>query len=200
MGAYGAEYPHFQYCIERAGKPSRRIYDVLRHTLPLLGSVKKGDRVLDVGCGIGEFGHDLNKLGLQTVSFDMSLYAQQKGVLVFGKENSNSRVVGNTLDLPFPDKSFDMVTSWDLLEHLTPDQIKFALGEFKRVAKGNKIFIKLTPTEDAVNIDKDITHITKWNERTWEEWFQRNGLATLGNPTRHIFGKTTHGNFLLEKI
>lgn len=200
MSAYGPEYQHYGYCIERAKRPSRRIYDIFRHILPVRESVKKGDRMLDIGSGIGENGHDLRWLGVTTYSLDLCSYAQQKSIDVFGVESHNIKLVGNALDLPFPNKLFNFATCLDVFEHLTPDQILRVLSELERVVCDNRVFVKLTSTEDVVNIDIDPTHITKWRESQWTEWFKENGWKTLKNPTRNLFGKTIHGNFLLEKI
>jgi SAM-dependent methyltransferase len=199
MSAYGPEYQHYGYCVERAHRLSRRVYDIFRHTLPVRESVHKGDRILDIGSGIGENGHDVQWLGVITYSFDLSFYAQQKSTEVFGTEPHNIKLVGNALDLPFPKKSFNFATCLDVFEHLTPNQIIQVLDEMKRVINGDRIFVKLTPMEDIVNINIDPTHITKWDESQWIEWFNKNGWKTLKNPTRNLFGKTIHGNFLLNK-
>ncbi len=196
---YGSNYVQYNYCLERTHKISRRIYDVFRHTIPVLEVVKPGDKVLDLGSGIGVSGHDLRWLRATTVSFDLSFYAQEKGLECFGPEKSNLRIVGDTLDLPFQNKSFNTAISWELFEHLTPAQATRVLSEIERVIENNKIFIKLTPVEDSLNIDKDPTHITKWRENDWAFFFKENGWSTIKNPTRRLFGKTTHGNFLLER-
>ena len=200
MSIYGPEYKHYGYCVDRAKRLSRRIFDIFRHTLPVCESVKRGDRILDIGSGIGENGHDLQLLGITTYSIDLSFYAQQKGTEVFGVESHNIRLVGDALNLPFPNKSFNFATCLDVFEHLTPDQILQVLSELKRVVIGSRVFVKLTPTEDVVNIDIDPTHITKWSESKWTEWFNKNEWGILKNPTRNLFGKTIRGNFLLEKI
>jgi ubiquinone/menaquinone biosynthesis C-methylase UbiE len=200
MSAYGSEYKHYGYCVERTKRPSRRIYDIFRHISPVHESVKMGDKILDIGSGVGENGHDLRWLGVTTYSMDISMYAQQRSTEVFGIESHNVKLVGNALDLPFQNRSFNFATCLDVFEHLTPDQIFQVLNELRRVVSGNRMFIKLTPTEDAVNIDVDPTHITKWSESKWTEWFNKNMWKTLTNPKRNLFGKTIHGNFLLEKI
>lgn len=200
MSQYGLEYEHHTYCVERAKKPSRRIFDTFRHNLPLLAQVPPGSTILDIASGIGENGHDLQWLGMRTISLDISLHAQNLGQKVFGNEKNNKRLVGDAIKLPFKDNSFDFATSYDLLEHLVPNDIENTLDELSRVVKGNRIFVKITPTEDTRNIDIDDTHITKWKQSIWKDFFLSNGWSTQGDMTRKLFGKTIHGNFLLEKV
>lgn len=175
MSIYGPEYAYFQASIDRVNKPSRRIYDTLRHVASVAGLVRPGDRVLDVGSGIGVVGHDLRWLGIQTTSIDVSTYAQKVGVKLFGSETRNLRVVGDAVSLPFADDSFDLSTSWELFEHLDISMAAMLLNELSRVTRRNRLFVKLTPTEDVSNIDQDPTHVTKWSESAWTEWFGLKG-------------------------
>src|SRR3989344_7975390 len=153
MSEYGENYEHYRGVIERRNRPSRRLYDTYRHILPVLGIVRPHEKVLDLGCGIGEVGHDLRLLGVETTSIDISTSAHSLGRKVFGQENRHFRVVGNVQKLPFMDESFKTVVSYDLFEHLYPAEMEEVLSEVERVISGSKIFIKLTPVEDKQNID-----------------------------------------------
>lgn len=75
------------------------------------------ERVLDVGCGGGEFGRLLKKRGAKKVvglEIVERAWSMAKRVL-------DDAVLGNieVIDLPFEDASFDCVCFTDVLEHLT---------------------------------------------------------------------------------
>lgn len=74
---------------------------------------KKSGKILDIGCGTGDFLYEIKKRGFRTIGIDISpeacRQARQKKLRVFNKELE---------DCSFPKKSFDVVTLWHVLEHL----------------------------------------------------------------------------------
>jgi SAM-dependent methyltransferase len=91
--------------------------------------------VLDAGCGTGAMLLQLAHLG-SVEGVDMSDealdFCRQRGLVNVRK--------ADVLRLPFPDSSFDIVTSLDVLEHLDDDVD--ALSEWRRVLKpGGRLFI-----------------------------------------------------------
>ena len=73
----------------------------------------KPGRLLDVGCGIGDFMLGMRQRGWEVHGVDLSpnavALARQKGLDVF---------LGQLFDAPYTERSFDLVTMWDVLEHL----------------------------------------------------------------------------------
>lgn len=59
------------------------------------------------------------------------------------KQGSNVDVVGDAYELPFPDNSFDLVVSGNLLEHLAMPYL--AVQEMKRVVRKNGYVIIIAP-------------------------------------------------------
>jgi len=73
-------------------------------------------RVLDVGCGAGDFGQQLKKRGeQQVVGIELNSRA-----CAMAKEVLDDALEGNieTMDLPFEDGRFDCIVFSDVLEHL----------------------------------------------------------------------------------
>ncbi|MBN1139594.1 MAG: class I SAM-dependent methyltransferase, partial [Anaerolineae bacterium] len=70
-------------------------------------------RLLDIGCGSGDFLLGMQERGWQVFGLDISpeaaALARQNGLDVFG---------GHLLEAPYQEHSFDLVTMWDVLEHL----------------------------------------------------------------------------------
>jgi ubiquinone/menaquinone biosynthesis C-methylase UbiE len=75
---------------------------------------------LDVGCGDNKFAIDLRNSGIVAIGIDFSC--------------PDADIVAPAHQLPFPDKSFHWVTSFDMLEHLLPEEVDQVFAEFARVA------------------------------------------------------------------
>lgn len=98
-------------------------------------NIKKGDRVLDWGCGNGHFSCYLNYLGIETVgySFDGFPKCMENSKNFRYKKGEKSEPV----EIKFPDKQFDAVFSIGVLEHVHEtggDQLS-SMKEIRRVLK-----------------------------------------------------------------
>ena len=76
--------------------------------------------LLDVGCGKGLFVEWAKAKNINAVGLDFA---------------SDYDVQADILNMPFPDKSFEMITAFDVLEHLLPEDLGRGLSEMFRVAK-----------------------------------------------------------------
>ena len=103
--------------------------DIVKHF-----GLKRGDRVLNVGCGKGFLVKDLMKVcpGLEAFGLDISEYA----VMNCEPEVVGRLHVGNVLRLPFPDRSFAAVISINTIHNLERDGCIVALREIERLAPG----------------------------------------------------------------
>jgi len=100
--------------------------------------IQAGQRVLDVGCGTGSFALLVKQRvpGATVVGVDGDAKAlaiarrklERRGVMVQLDEALATR-------LPYPDASFDCVTSSLVLHHLTRDEKRGALAEIRRVLR-----------------------------------------------------------------
>lgn len=95
-------------------------------------------RLLDVGCGNGDYLETLSGFGWKCLGTELSekaaACARSRGLEV---------LVGDLLDLSLPSKSFDVVTLWDVVEHLH-DPMK-ALIQINRLLQMEGIVIIGTP-------------------------------------------------------
>ncbi|MFH0895836.1 MAG: class I SAM-dependent methyltransferase [Bacteroidota bacterium] len=110
----------------------------LKKKLKLAGRFSKGKNILDYGCGTGHF---LN-------------HCQKKGWVVTGIEpDPDARKFATTdFQLPvfeinhlksLPDKSFNVITSWHVLEHVY--EADLLLSEFMRLLKDDGVLILAVP-------------------------------------------------------
>ena len=102
-----------------------------------------GMRVLDAGCGTGNFSLKMAALGATVEGVDLSApmigYAKEKAQASSYADQLHFQV-GDLYDLPFADESFDAVLSMAAFEFINED--RRALEEFMRVVKpGGRVLI-----------------------------------------------------------
>ncbi|MCX6722980.1 MAG: class I SAM-dependent methyltransferase [Candidatus Staskawiczbacteria bacterium] len=105
--------------------------------------------VLDIGCAEGYFLEEAKKMGYTAKGIEISEGKKNKGIA-----NGLDIISGNAENLPFADKSYDIVMLNRILE-LLPDDFK-ALSEAKRVAK--KFLIITVPKGK----DRNDIHTYSW--------------------------------------
>jgi SAM-dependent methyltransferase len=111
------------------------------------GLLKPGDRILEIGCGIGTVVHELAKQGFDIQGTDISQVAIEYGRSKYGGIRLD---VQPAEGLAFEDASFDVVLSFDLFEHIA--RIDLHVSEVCRVLKAGGYYLFQTPNKyvDAV--------------------------------------------------
>lgn len=110
-----------------------------RDLAPLGEYSRKGDAVLDLGCGNGRLYQLLEKKQVHYTGFD-----QSEGLIKKAQEKfpEQTFVVGEMTELPFEDESFDVIYSIAAFHHLPTWELrKKALGEMYRVLKPGKTLV-----------------------------------------------------------
>ena len=136
----------------------------------------EGKTYLDVGCGRGEtieagLGRGLDAYGTDIVA-----------------DLCGGRVLQSDIEsLPHDDKSFDYVSCYDVLEHLTPGTEQKALDELYRVCR-RELFITTNNKPSRLPSGEDL-HVNKREREVWEEDLRRR----LG-PDDRLHYKTFGGN------
>src|SRR5262245_4675784 len=113
-----------------------------RFVAPLIEEATAGfsrPRLLDAGCGTGTNLLFLDKYG---VSFGLELFWRG---LQFGHDRGLARLTqGSVTDLPFPDRSIDVVLSFDVLYCLHDRSEQAAISEMYRVLRsGGSVIINV---------------------------------------------------------
>lgn len=104
---------------------------------------KKGELILDIGCGCGEIVAQCRKLGANAVGLDYSQAAVE-----ISRETVNDGVIirASATHLPFLDETFDKVVTLDVLEHLSKEDTLKYLSEIRRVLKIGGMLLLHTPS------------------------------------------------------
>ncbi len=104
--------------------------------------VKKGDNVLDIG-GWGKLEHRLYQEGCKVCSMDIDINRCKSNNKRY---NSSFNVInGDAIKLPFKNKSFDIVTCFEVFEHLNPPKRPEIIKEISRILKHKGNFIGTIP-------------------------------------------------------
>lgn len=145
--------------------------------------IKNKDSVLDAACGTG--------YATVGVGIDNDLEA-----IAFAKKHYKAKfVVGNILDMPFTDNSFDVVTSFETIEHV--DANKF-LREIKRVLKKDGILVLSTPQKNGPsNSPYHVKEFTKLElEKLLKKYFQK---VTIFGQASSSKAQKAWSDFLLSQ-
>lgn len=131
---------------------------------------------LDVGCGRGEMLDQAERLGFVLV----------RGVEVVQALIDGRRVlVGEAHELPFGDRTFEVASMFDVIEHLLPGDDEAACRELARVASKH---VLLTANdkgsmEDGVELHVNRRPYPEW-DRLFRAWFP-GSVTWLKAPRRH---------------
>lgn len=124
----------------------------------------KNKRVLDIGCWTGQF---LSLIEDQATTIGLEL--DQEAVKYAKKYHKGKYIVASALQIPFKDRSFDVVTMWDVIEHLPKNSEIVALKEASRVLKNKGFFALSTMTTNPLSILFDpaffLLHHRHYSER-----------------------------------
>ena len=117
----------------------------------LVANIKKGDKVLDVGCGRGETLYLCHKLGAKGVGIDYSHAAieiARQSLKAYLSPKDTQVKLMDAKKLAYKNQSFDVVIMLDIVEHLYGWELTQALKEAHRVLKKHgKLLIHTTPNK-----------------------------------------------------
>lgn len=117
-----------------------------------------GNKSLEVGCGRGSLSAYFSEQRWDTTLLDISPIAIERAKEAFNKSNLKGKFdVGDCLNLPYEDKSFDLVFSIGLLEHF--EEFDQVISEQVRILKNNGLFIGYVVPELIDSLQKNYNWI-----------------------------------------
>ncbi|MFM7737295.1 MAG: class I SAM-dependent methyltransferase, partial [Alphaproteobacteria bacterium] len=136
--------------------------------------VGAGARWLDVGCAYGFLVEEARAAGFRAIGIDASRWAVGR-VAEHAASAAGRVLVAHAERLPFADASFDVVSAFDVLEHV-PDPAA-VVAECARVLRPGGLLVAATP--DPIVFDRhEPTHVAERPPSWWVRTFERAGLGT----------------------
>ena len=134
--------------------------------------IREPGRLLDIGCSLGYFVEAANARGWQASGVEISSYASEEA-----RKLGLDVKTGVLEDVGYPDKSFDCVTMWDVLEHV-PDPTKHML-EVRRVLADGGLVVIGTPNmgHSLFKMKRERWRHLKPREHIY--YFRRSSIASL---------------------
>jgi 2-polyprenyl-3-methyl-5-hydroxy-6-metoxy-1,4-benzoquinol methylase len=192
---------YFQNCVTNSAVTTENtnIRD-FRKGLSLIERYKGGGKLLDVGCALGVFLYLARERGWEVYGVDVSRYAASYAREVFGLKV----FVQELEDVQFPDKWFDVITLWDVLEHFTDPSLQ--LQEILRILKDDGIILTNAPNEEGLirflagiifrlsggKISYPVRklyhhfHFYYFTQQTLQALLEKNGFTLVQLEKRHI--------------
>ncbi len=149
--------------------------------------IKIGDKVLDIACGSGYGSNILAEIGAKVWAGDMDAEA----IMLAQDKYKKNNLIFEKLDaikLPFADNEFDVVVSFETIEHIE-NYMKF-ISELKRVLKPGGQLILSTPNVVA-------TKRLKINNPFHIKEFTRQELLSLFNDFNQL---KIYGQRVVDKL
>jgi len=112
------------------------------HRYALAVNLVKGKNVLDIACGEGYGSFLLSKFATHVTGIDISNEVIQHAINEYKKSNIEF-ITGSACEIPVLDKSFDVIVSFETIEHLL-DHEKM-ISEMFRVLKDDGVILISTP-------------------------------------------------------
>ncbi len=153
---------------DKKEKPVTSYPDELARYLMRRFKMKKGMKILDNGCGRGDYLNAFRNCGMSVTGTDIDPYCEDIAGMDFNKDY-----------LPFKDNSFDIVFSKSVLEHL--DNNELYLSEVYRVLKkGGRIILLVPEWETQYKIFyQDPTHIHPYSVKSIDRLLNMMGFRMV---------------------
>ena len=181
-----------------------RVYETvksvnLKHKIAIATQGKEPGRLLDIGCGVGDFLHFAEQNGWQCTGAEPSEDASS-----IAKKRIKAEIMLPKDLEKLPDESFDVITMWHVLEHVS--DLQWQVNQLNRLLKkGGRLVIALPNfrSYDAQYYkDKwaayDVPrHLNHFSQDSIAKIFNINGL--VNKPTQKLVWDAFYISFMSEK-
>lgn len=164
-------------------------------------NIKKGTRILDLGCGRGDLAIECARRGAKVTGIDYSEDGIDiaRNALKKQKKNIQENVHFFRMDaknLKFTDNSFDLITSFDVFEHLFKEELEAVMNEISRVLKtGGKLLIHTETNKIYLNFTHHVwSYPMNWVLIKLNKIITKKEYPGLPKDSRNELHKTQHVN------
>ena len=129
--------------------------------------------LLDIGCGLGSF---LERAAQRHADWKFAgTDIDGEAIAQTGGKLPEATITSGSAELAlFARDSFDIITAWDVFEHV-PD-LGAVASSVSRMLRPGGLLVFVVPVYDGVSgpvirfLDKDPTHIHQWPRQQWVDW------------------------------
>ena len=145
----------------------------LKHKYELATNGLTTGKLLDIGCGVGDFLHTAEAHGWQCTGVEPSEEAK-----AIARQRTQAKLMSSEDQEQLPDASFDVITMWHVLEHV--DDLRWQVTQLQRLIKPNGRIVIALP-----------------NYKSYDGQFYKEHWAAYDVP-RHLshFNRTTIAKIL----
>jgi 2-polyprenyl-3-methyl-5-hydroxy-6-metoxy-1,4-benzoquinol methylase len=153
-----------------------------REVLKQIESLSERGRILDIGCGAGFFLNYARNAGWQTYGVELTIENARYASEHLGLNVKNVSIE----DSKFPDNFFDVVTMWDVIEHL--NNPRETIAHLFNIIKDNGLLCVETPNTESIYralLGKywiafaDSTHIRFFNKTNLKVLLEKSGFKVV---------------------
>lgn len=138
-----------------------KLADPIRKTALALVAPRRGERILDLGCGRGELSCAIAAAGAVSVGADFSLDALGMARETSGRMGQTVLLVRCRAEaLPFRPGSLDGVLATDIVEHLPDPDLRVSLREIRDVLRaGGRFVVHTAPTREFMAVGQHVKRV-----------------------------------------
>ncbi len=176
-------YPPTMFWDEETGKIRKKSPRRWHNQLSLVQKFKTSGRFLDIGCANGFLVKEAQEAGFEAYGVELSERAVQYAREVLGLAHV---LQGNVEDISFSSDFFDVITMFDVLEHVPSP--RRTLTELARILRPGGILIAQLPSVDSLGFrlfgplwccTQPAAHLTYFSRRTLTMMMKKTGLTIL---------------------
>lgn len=209
LDLYGSDYWNSDRAMDYGYTDYLADSELYLHTFKMRSSVIDGywktpGRVLDVGCAAGFFLKVMQDKGWEAHGLEVSDTVAEFGRTKLGLENLRTGSVDTLAELPR--KHFDVITLWDVIEHL--EDPAAALRNAHALLKDDGILVVETQNVESTYAYllgsswqhfKHEEHLYHFSPITLRKLLDKSGFHVLENSPR-FGGKKVSINFIVERV
>ena len=159
-------------------KQSEKIKIAYRNIVEIERIIPTKGKLLDIGCAAGFFLKVAKDMSWETYGIELSDYAAR-----YAREEFDLNVqTGTTETIEFPEKYFDVITMWDVIEHL-PNPRSF-IRDISQLLSKNGLLVLGTPNAESLAA---MLKRKKWCHFNPPEHLFYFGPSTLQNLVQPFF-------------
>ena len=156
----------------------------LKHKYGIATKGMQPGKLLDIGCGVGDFLHTAENKGWQCTGIEPSEDAKE-----IAHKRMKAPIYNSEQLEQLPDKSFDLITMWHVLEHV--DDLKWQVEQLQRLVKPNGRIVIAVPNYKSYDGQFYQEHWAAYDVPRHLNHFSRNTITKIFKANNLILERTT---------